>query len=94
MTKPEFIAAVQETIELEVSKKDLNDIFDGMIDVIKEAVIAGDSVTIPQVCKFSSKEVPAKSGVTKLRGVDTPWTKPAHKEGCVKALPAFKKLFE
>ena len=85
MVKNEFITKVQDKIELEVSKKDLNAIFDGMVAVIKDAVIAGDTVTIPEICK---------SGITKLGGVEKPWSKPAHKEGCVKAVKSLKDIFE
>ena len=94
MVKNEFITKVQDKIELEVSKKDLNAIFDGMVAVIKDAVLAGDTVTIPEICKISSKDVPAKSGVTKLGGVEKPWSKPAHKEGYVKAVKSLKDIFE
>lgn len=94
MTKNDFITKVQETIELDVSKKDLNEIFDGFVDAIKDIVVSGDSVTIPGICKISSKDVPAKSGVTRLGGVEKPWSKPAHKEGCVKVSKSLKNIFE
>ena len=94
MVKNEFIAKVQEKIDIEVSKKDLNTILDGFVNVIKEAVLAGDTVTIPEICKISSKDVAERSGVTKLGDVEKAWTKPAHKEATVKALKSFKNIFE
>ena len=94
MAKNDFITKVQENIELNVSKKDLNEIFDGFVKTIKDTVVAGDSVKIPDVCTISSKDVPAKSGVTKLGGVEKPWSKPAHKEGCVKVAKKLKTIFE
>ena len=94
MVKSEFISKVQENIDIEVSKKDLNTILDGFVDVIKEAVLAGDTVTIPEICKISSKEVKERTGTTELGGVKKAWTKPAHKEACVKALKSFKNIFE
>ena len=94
MVKNEFIANVQEKIDIEVSKKDLNTILDGFVNVIKEAVLAGDTVTIPEICKISSKDVAERSGVTKLGDVEKAWTKPAHKEATVKALKSFKNIFE
>lgn len=94
MVKNEFIAKVQEKIDIEVSKKDLGIILDGFVDVIKEAVLAGDTVTIPEVCKISSKEVKERKGTTKLGGVEKSWTKPAGKVGVVKVLPGFKNIFE
>ena len=94
MVKSEFIAQVQENIDIEVSKKDLSTILDGFVKVIKEAVLSGDTVTIPENWKISSKDVAERSGVTKLGDVEKAWTKPAHKEACVKTLKSFKNIFE
>ena len=93
MTKNEMIGAVANKIE-GATKKDIGVVIDALTDVIKEAVLAGDTVTIPEICKISSKDVPAKSGVTKLGGVEKPWSKHAHKEGCVKAVKSLKDIFE
>ena len=94
MTKNEMINKIQETVDFEVTKKDLAQIVDAYSNVIKEAVLAGDTVTIPEICKISSKEVRERSGVTKLGDVEREWTKPAHKEACVKTLKSFKNIFE
>ena len=94
MTKNEMINKIQETVDFEVTKKDLTQIVDVYTKVIKEAVLSGDTVTIPEICKISSKTVGERSGVTKLGGVETPWSKPEHKEGTIKTLPSFKKIFE
>ena len=94
MTKNEMITKIQETVDFEVTKKDLTQIVDAYTKVIKEAVLAGDTVTIPEICKISSKEVGERSGVTKLGDVEKAWTKPAHKEATVKALKSFKNIFE
>ena len=93
MTKNEMIGAVANKIE-GATKKDIGVVIDALTDVIKEAVLAGDTVTIPESCKISSKEVGERSGVTKLGDVERAWTKPAHKEACVKALKSFKNIFE
>ena len=94
MTKSEMITKIQETVDFEVTKKDLVQIVDAYSNVIKEAVLAGDTVTIPEICKISSKTVGERSGVTKLGDVEKAWTKPAHKEACVKALKSFKNIFD
>ena len=93
MTKNEMIGAVANKIE-GATKKDIGVVIDAFTDVIKEAVLAGDTVTIPEICKISSKEVAERSGVTKLGDVEKAWTKPAHKEACVKTLKSFKNIFE
>ena len=94
MTKNEMINKIQETVDFEVTKKDLTQIVDAYTNVIKEAVLAGDTVTIPEICKISSKDVGERSGVTKLGDVERAWTKPAHKEACIKTLKSFKNIFE
>ena len=94
MTKNEMINKIQETVDFEVTKKDLAQIVDAYTKVIKESVLAGDTVTIPEICKISSKDVAERSGVTKLGDVKKAWTKPAHKEACVKTLKSFKNIFE
>ena len=93
MTKNEMISAVANKID-GATKKDIGVVIDAFTDVIKEAVLAGDTVTIPEICKISSKDVAERSGVTKLGNVEKAWTKPAHKEACVKALKSFKNIFE
>ena len=93
MTKNDMISAVTNKIE-GATKKDIGVVIDALTDVIKEAVLAGDTVTIPEMCKISSKDVGERSGVTKLGDVEKTWTKPAHKEACVKTLKSFKNIFE
>lgn len=93
MTKNEMIGAVANKIE-GATKKDIGVVIDALTDVIKEAVLAGDTVTIPEICKISSKTVGERSGVTKLAGKEVPWTKPEHTEATVKALKSFKNIFE
>ena len=92
MTKNEMIGAVANKIE-GATKKDIGVVIDALTDVIKEAVLAGDTVTIPEICKISSKTVKERSGVTKLAGKEVPWTKPEHTEATVKALKSFKNIF-
>ena len=94
MNKNDMINKIQETVDFEVTKKDLAQIVDAYSKVIKEAVLAGDTVTIPEICKISSKDVAERSGVTKLGDVESAWTKPAHKEACIKTLKSFKNIFE
>ena len=94
MTKNEMINKIQETVDFEVTKKDLAQIVDAYSKVIKEAILAGDTVTIPEICKISSKEVKERTGTTELGGVKKAWTKPAHKEACIKTLKSFRNIFE
>lgn len=93
MNKNEMISAIANKID-GATKKDVAVVIETLTDVIKEAVLAGDTVTIPEICKVSSKDVAERSGVTKLGDVEKAWTKPAHKEACIKTLKSFKNIFE
>ena len=93
MTKSEMIGAIANKID-GATKKDIGVVIDALTDVIKEVVLAGDTVTIPEICKISSKDVAERTGVTKLGDVEKAWTKPAHKEACIKTLKSFKNIFE
>ena len=99
MLKNEFVTKIKEELEngeekIEISKKDLTQVVEAISTVLKNAALDGDEVTIPGVCKIGSKDVPERSGVTKMDGVEKAWVKPAGKVGYVKALPSFKKIFE
>ena len=86
---------IQEGLEKELTRTEISKIIKKDISTVaKEAVLAGDEVTIPGVCKIRSKEVPERTGVTELNGEKRTWTKPSHKEGTIKILPAFKSIFE
>lgn len=94
MTKTELIKAIQNEVSINIPQKDLAEILDAQAKVVVDVVLAGDEVTVPGICKVKSKDVPERTG-TVLLGAnkgDT-WTKPAHKEACVKIVSALKNIF-
>ena len=80
MTKSELIKEIQNEVSINIPQKDVAEILDAQAKVVADAVKAGDEVTIPGVCKVKSNKG------------DT-WTKPAHKEACVKIVKALKEIF-
>ena len=62
MNKTELIAKVQENIDIEVSKKDLTTIFDGIIDTIKANVANGEKIAIAGFGAFEVVERAARTG--------------------------------
>lgn len=76
MNKTDLCAKISEVTE--VSKKDVKAVVDALPDVIKEAVIGGDKVSLVGFATFSKKHVDAKSGTIKFgdRAGET-WEKPA-----------------
>ena len=95
MTKTDFIKAIQEKASIEIPQKDVAEILNAIENVVKDAVIDGDEVTIPGICKIKTKDVPERTGKVMLgdKAGET-WIKPAHKEATVKIMPSLKKIFE
>ena len=60
MNKTELIAKVQENIDIEVSKKDLTTILDGIIETIKVNVASGEKIAIAGFGTFEAIERAAR----------------------------------
>lgn len=94
MNRTNFIKKIKENSDVHTALKDIDKILSGIEITIKNAVLEDDVVTIPEICKISSKDIKAKSGISRIGGIEKSWTKPSHKEGSIKILPSFKKIFE
>lgn len=91
MNKQNLIKEIANRIE-GASQKDVSLILDTFQEVVKEAVVAGEDVKMTGFLTFSKKHVPAKSGVTKLGGVEKPWTTEPKDEVSVKISKAYKAI--
>ena len=60
MNKTELIAKVQENIDIEVSKKDLITILDGIIETIKTNVASGEKIALAGFGTFEAVERAAR----------------------------------
>ena len=74
MNKAELIEAV--AAKLEVSKADAGRTVETVIGTIIEGAIGGECV-IPGLGKLVKADVAARSGVSKMGGVEKAWSKPA-----------------
>ena len=90
MSKKEFIDALSSKTEM--TKKDCTIVLEAFQDVVKEEVTKGNTIQIPGFLKFEKKHVPAKSGVTKLGGVEKPWSTPAKDEISIKISKSYKAI--
>ena len=90
MSKKEFIDALYSKTEM--TKKDCTIVLEAFQDVVKEEVTKGNTIQIPGFLTFEKKHVPAKSGVTKLGGVEKPWSTPAKDEISVKISKSYKAI--
>ena len=95
MNKVELIKRVAVVSTEEVSQKQVAAVFAALESVVKEAIVAGDELTVPGICKVKAKLVKERTGKIMMgpnKG-DT-YTTPAHKEGSVKIVNSLKKIFE
>lgn len=94
MTKVELIKNIAETSG-EVNQKQVAVVLSALEDVVRNAVLNGDDVTIPGIGKVKSKVVPERTG-TVMMGVNkgSKWTKPEHKEATIKIAKSLKTIFE
>lgn len=68
MNKTELIAKTQENIEIEVTKKDLGIIVEGVLKTIQDEVVAGGKVQLVGFGTFESVERAARDGRNPLTG--------------------------
>lgn len=90
MNKKEFISEISERTE--VSKKDVAAVIDAFQDVVKDTVSKGDKISITGFLIFSKKHVPAKSGISKIGGVEKPWSIDEKDEISVKISKTYKAI--
>ncbi len=95
MNKVELIKKVTEVSTEEVNQKQVGAVLTALETIAREAVITGDEVTIPGICKVKAKDVRERTG-TIMMGANKgeKYTKPAHKEGSVKIVKSLKTVFE
>lgn len=82
MNKQELINEV--ALVGEMSKKDAEHAIKVVFDVIETAVANGNRVQLIGHGTYEVKDVPAKSGTSKLTGVEVPWSTEASRK------PSFK----
>lgn len=63
-----------------ITQKDTDAVLTAFQEVVKENVIKGEDVKIIGFINFEKINIPAKSGVSKLKGVEKAWSKDAHDE--------------
>jgi len=76
MNKNELIAAVAG--KLEVSKAEAGRTIEVVLGAITEGITSGECV-LPGIGKLVVTETAARSGVSRLRGEEKAWSKPAGK---------------
>lgn len=90
MNKTELVKEIANQTTL--TQKDVATVIDTFQSVVKNTVTNGDRVALTGFLTFDKKHVDAKSGVTRLGGVEKPWTTPAKDEVSVKISKSYKAI--
>lgn len=94
MTKTELVKRITEISAEEVNQKQVGAVLTAIETVVKKAVLDGDEVIIPGVCKIKSKTVPERTGKIMMgANKGNTWTKPEHKEAAIKIAKSLKNIF-
>lgn len=90
MVKNDFITKITEKVD-GITKKDAGVILEAISEIITDALVAGDDITLPNVGKFSVSNVPERTGIVQLGDhKGEKWVKEAHKKPSFKAAKALK----
>lgn len=95
MNKVELVKRITEVSTEEVNQKQVSAVLAALESVVRDAIVAGDEVTVPGICKVKSKLVPERTGKIMMGGrKGETYVTPEHKEGSVKIVKSLKKVFE
>jgi DNA-binding protein HU-beta len=84
---------IAEANGVKLSQKDTRVVIDALGETVVNILRSGESCKINDVT-YSTVEVPAKSGVTKLGGEAKPWSTEAYTKVTVKAAKGLKELLK
>ena len=96
MNQKEFIKLVLDVSakrEIKISQAVVKELLEVIEESLDLAILDGKTVKAFG-CKFMQVEKPETSGVTRLGGKETNWTKPAHLSAKVSYLPSKRKSLE
>ena len=75
-----------------LTKKDVETVITAFPEVVKETVAKGEDVKLTGFLTFAKKHVDAKTGKSKLGGVEKSWATEAKDEISVKISKSYKEL--
>ena len=96
MNQKEFIKLIVDMAakwEIKISQAVVKELLEAIEESLDLAILEGKVVKVFG-CKFEQIGKPETSGITRLGGKETHWTKPAHKAAKVSFLPSKRKSLE
>ena len=96
MNQKEFIKLIVDMAakrEIKISQAVVKELLEAIEESLDIPILEGKVVKVFG-CKFEQIGKPETSGITRLGGKETHWTKPAHKAAKVSFLPSKRKSLE
>lgn len=90
MNKTEMIKELANRTQ--ISQKDVAKVIDVLPEVIKDVVASGDKVNLVGFMTATKKHVSAKSGVSKIGGVEKSWSTEEKDEVSIKLSKSYKTI--
>ena len=90
MNKTQLVKEIANKTQL--TQKDITTIIDALPDIIKDTVASGDKIALTGFITFVKVDVPEKTGVSKIGGVEKPWKTGAHSEVKAKLSKSYKLI--
>lgn len=94
MKKEQVLELLINTFEEVANKKEAETmlkVVDDVIEVVGKTLGEDESATVGKYLKIENKLVGARSGVSKIGGVEKQWSKPEHREIKIKATKSLNK---
>ncbi|WP_252241656.1 HU family DNA-binding protein [Clostridium sp. ZBS18] len=94
MKKEQLLELLISKFEEVTTKKDAETmlkVVDDVIEVVSESLGEDKNVTVGKYIKIENKLIGARSGVSKIGGVEKPWDKPEHREIKIKNTKALNR---
>jgi len=90
MTTKELVRTIANNTG--ITMKDITTVLENYQEVIKETVASGEKISMIGFMNISKVTIPAKSGVSTLRGETKEWSSPVHDEIKVTLSKSYKAL--
>lgn len=90
MTTKELVRTIANNTG--ITMKDITTVLENYQEVIKETVASGEKISMIGFMNISKVTIPAKIGVSTLRGETKEWHSPAHDEIKVTLSKSYKAL--
>ena len=94
MKKEQLLELLISKFEEVTTKKDAEamlKVVDDVIEVVSESLEEDKNVTVGKYIKIENKLIGERSGVSKMGGIEKPWTKPKHREIKIKNTKALNR---